>query len=852
MDYSNNHGIRLNEIPLDLFMRYFNKDTLALDRPVEIPKRQVPYVYKCSDYPDYTYYFTKQIRAFDTKSDDAITNPMEIPTFFPFKYELEATGLQSEVLKMLEHITFTYNNRSVHITDMSQPHATIAEALDYDNRAKQVYIAINEDGEMVESFYKFTMMIRNTVDIEMIADYFILSEVTRNGQPIGSYIMVDIRHEPEDLVLSVEECVAQNRVMWEPVAGQKNTYQDPGDKDRLLVIAENMEAMETKTLQGSPLFLDAEGNEVTINMGLQSNFQQHHNLFAAPSDRLSLETACVNMLGRNVAGIVTQAGADRIYGYSSATLTATVTKVNPTSEIANSAEYGYGSLEQFIAEDYFHLLSDGGVSPDPYIKTEKAYKIVELFDFNIKERVKLIRNPKVDEKVTDPQEFLMLHSSEMLPDGFHIGQYEETIIDGSNKTINKTNYVIYIYNKKLDYIGKNNRGGFEPSDVKFTIDEMYANFGLDKSDFNTTTNTMTRYYYDEVYRVYFKREIKLQVDPWQISSGQSEKDTLNTFLYSSFDHNISSSEIGVDIPKIIRGTTNSLYNPNDYTPLLFVELNGFKNRFSEHKSSTDGSKPLAPNGAFRKKRLELLTTMNLEQYNRLNNEAYTIENSYVDSDAPMKMFIYMNGLNLFLAHEIDHETNVMDKRQLIDFNDANVDFLIREQSISDTSLNDYSSQKADVNKQLMSDMEQLNAFQRLNGFNNYGLAQDQIDGDTIIPALAKYIEETKDSTDHVWNILENYDRTLYKYKDGRLSFAPFIINLFTGYYENYSAEYPENFERFFKDKLYDADGNFIPPVYTDRDDLLPKLEKYNSKYDTEQSTLNSIKNKVLKSEWEVV
>lgn len=848
MDYSNNHGIRLNEIPLDLFMRYFNKDTLALDSPVEILKKQVPYVYKCSDLPNHVYYFARQIRAFNTKSDNAINEKMSIPTFFPFKYELERAGSQEAALKMLEHITFSYNGSDVHITDVNKPHPTTVEKLDYDNRVKQLYIAINENGEMIESFYKFTMMINDGTEIELISDYFILSEVTRDGHPIGSFIMVDLRCEPEDLVLSVEECVAQNRVMWEPVVNQKNTYADPADRNRKLVVAENMEATDIKTINGDPLFLDGEGNEVTINMGLQSTFQQHHSLFAAPSDRISLEDACINMLGRNVAGIVSQAGNDRIYGYSSATMTETVTKVNPTTTIANNADYGYGNLEPFIAEEYFNLLNGDDNASKSYSKTEKAYKIVELFDFNTKERIKLIRNPNVDKSVTNPEKFLMLDPSETLPDGFHVGQYEETFIEGSEKSITKTNYVIYTQNKKLVNIGKNNPGKFYPDDVKFTVDELYANFGLDRSDFNGS-NTMVRYYYDEVYRIYYKREIKLQIDPWQISN--SETDALNTFLYYSFDHTVTSSEIRVNIPKIIRGTLNSLYNPTSYNSAKFIEFNNFKNRFAEHKASTDGSKALAPTGVFRKKRLELLTTMNLEQYNRLNNESYTIENSYIDSDAPMKMFIYMNGLNLFLAHEINHESNIMDKRQIIDFKDASVDLILRNQYVIDNPLNDYSDQKAEINKKLTSDMEQLSAFQRLNGFDNYGLSQDQINGNTIVPALAKYIDDTMDSTEHIWNILENYDKNLVKYKNSRLSFAPFLINLFVGYYENYSVEYPENFQKFFKDKLYDANGQFIPPVYTDRNDQLVNVEKYNSKYDSDSTTLKSIKDKVLNSKWVV-
>jgi hypothetical protein len=298
-----------------------------------------------------------------------------------------------------------------------------------------------------------------------------------------------------------------------------------------------------------------------------------------------------------------------------------------------------------------------------------------------------------------------------------------------------------------------------------------------------------------------------------------------------------------------------------------VILNDFKKLFVSTNISTlinrsvteldlSDRGPLVPGGTIRKSKLSVIRKMVPEFLNNRYNDFYTVDNIAYDIDGTMKMRIYSDGLFEMLTSERLDPSNYKKRLEKISYKDIDDSLILADKEIY-TSEEIYKTNKVYnsslVYSNVVNEMEELNSFQKLLDFENF--PSDMSREDYLIKKnLRDLIYEDNEST------ITARDETLIPFVDNKrkriskLYFKNILIDSLVNYFSDFGVnqtneKYRDQYEKYYKDKM----DNIATDINVDQ--TQKKISKKNvfivDDYDNTREDL-LIKLVVSDNNWEVL
>jgi hypothetical protein len=298
-----------------------------------------------------------------------------------------------------------------------------------------------------------------------------------------------------------------------------------------------------------------------------------------------------------------------------------------------------------------------------------------------------------------------------------------------------------------------------------------------------------------------------------------------------------------------------------------VILNDFKKLFVSTNISTlinrsvteldlSDRGPLVPGGTIRKSKLSVIRKMVPEFLNNRYNDFYTVDNIAYDIDGTMKMRIYSDGLFEMLTSERLDPSNYKKRLEKISYKDIDDSLILADKEMY-TSEEVYKTNKVYnsslVYSNVVNEMEELNSFQKLLDFENF--PSDISREDYLIKKnLRDLIYEDNEST------ITARDETLIPFVDNKrkriskLYFKNILIDSLVNYFSDFGVnqtneKYRDQYEKYYKDKM----DNIATDISVDQ--TQKKISKKNvfivDDYDNTREDL-LIKLVVSDNNWEVL
>jgi hypothetical protein len=297
-----------------------------------------------------------------------------------------------------------------------------------------------------------------------------------------------------------------------------------------------------------------------------------------------------------------------------------------------------------------------------------------------------------------------------------------------------------------------------------------------------------------------------------------------------------------------------------------VILNDFKKLFVSTNISTlinrsvteldlSDRGPLVPGGTIRKSKLSVIKKMVPEFLNNRYNDFYTVDNIAYDIDGTMKMRIYADGLFEMLTSERLDPSNYKKRLEKISYKDID-DSLILGNIIEYASMNNYKTGKIyDSNlvySNVTNEIESLNSFQKLLDFEDF--PSDILREEYLIKKnLRNLIYEDNEST------ITARDETLIPFVDNnrkrisKLYFKNILIDSLVNYFSDFginqtNEKYRDQYEKYYKDKM---DNIILDNIVTDYQKDISQKKVFSINNNVSQETL-LIKLIVSNINWEVL
>lgn len=621
----------------------------------------------------------------------------------------------------------------------------------------------------------------------------------------------------------------------------------------------NTALTETKfSSNGDPIYLDSEGNEVTIPQS-DSQFIQHHELFGKPSGIINAEEVLPLAVPSEMLCLITQNGGNKLAAYSYMANDVKFTLEAKPSVALDKIEVGR-TLQNYIYKN----LENSTSSPKAYSKTFTTYKVNDdYYDFLDTPIVTITKNPR-------NQEEWILNSDEDADEGI----YETYTYDSITKGIMNNP------EKHVCYVGPNASGNAELRDVfpsnpqikndyltrlKFSAEEVFNYYGLEVNNNQSDPNSGSRelvYFSDQNFearnQTYFSEDYQIYytITETLTTSDAVSNDKYDLFEFARYDHSIvSSGGLFTASGRQFKRTPPTPYDDN-----LPPTEEEFLKRFlmdSIYCSTDQQGREVADRGAFEESRKIVLKKIYSEMFSKISNESYTIENSFIDADAPMKMYIYCNGLYNLLKNDTGLDNIAINRNLLIDPLELKTKITLVEpqegvsQELIQSNRDDFDQRvQAQLSTQ-KSVYAELSPFQRLIDYDGYGTSEEQAKEDAISAAILEYLENTNSSYFH--NFDNDYvDIPIKENKVTRISFKNRLISDYIHFWKTGSEAYIDDYKKYLKPKLYKTDlatgeEEAIPAVFNCRNDDTNVKYVFHSEYDGNNERLDFMRNQVLEN-----
>lgn len=826
-------NVYLNDIPLDMFMEYFKNDTLKNLSPLQIPLKYVPYEYTIGSLANKSFYrFDKTVFNMTTGniiSDKKSLVSSELNVVPPFYDKFFLNSNPKSVFDSIRINGFPFGSDDIIANSNANPTqlktiytATIPDKIEFykinaNNTSDTVMLDIN-DSEFY-SYYPLLTLVHDSAGVLIRSgDQF------KNAEMIGSKQITYIYRRPffiETLVLKktnvwklIDERTGNNfdlGIVVDHITGKNKEAITEAYLDRpevlievysatklefILKIYKNAVSSETKTnLKGQPLFLDSENNE-TVALQSDSMFLAHHNVFKGAITIVDAEEVLPLSVYPKTLSILTQNGEDNLVAYNQI-------EESITYQLLEKSSIPSGKLE--INKDLPRYIFEMISNFNTYEIANQRIKYKNYFSFSSDDIISLKKVNGIFE-LENPD-----RTNEI---GLNRAVFQEKISADAMAT---KQYII-----RIDDSNRLAPDVYIPigSDLKFTKKEINDYFGAEITaeyldDLPSATYSHTEYRYDDQYHCYYSitRIIK--------EINQKPIQEFNEF--GKYHHFRTGSGAIIEMPSELSG---KIIRDTAYPTASTVLFSEYKNRYFKFSSHiTTDSEILAPKGVFKRNRQETLRKMFTEMFNKISNETYTIENSFIDSDATMKMFIYSNGLYNLLKNDTGLD-NIKINRSLIISPDQLKTSMIKTDiskiDSRDNRISEYVSKYLDSEKALISAQT---SFERLINYKGFGSSLEQASNNTIDSAIIDNLSKNIDFQQISLTDQQKLNRDLTENKTDIMSFLPKIVNSISNYYGNSNPEFLANYLSYIDEKF--SNGNIL----NEETYIVSEKEVFNSEYD---------------------